>query len=123
MSKDILLLHPVADWSLQRVAGVCEREGWRLTIVTIESSTVGDGVPGLHEWIRVPALTDDPVELLAQIGSRRFQAVAAGNEFAVIAADVLAEQLGCYHNDPAAIRASRNKALMRELFEQHGVPQ
>lgn len=123
MSMDILLLHPVAGWSLERVAGVCEREGWRLTIVTIGSSTVGDGVAGLHEWIRVPALTDDPVELLAQIGPRRFDAVAAGNEFAVIAADVLAERLGCYHNDLAGIRASRNKALMRELFERHGVPQ
>jgi biotin carboxylase len=120
---DILLLHPVSDWSLERVAGVCAREGWRLTIVTIESSTIGDPITTLHEWIRVPALTDDPEELLAQIGTRRFDAVVAGNEFAVIAADVLAERLGLYHNDVVSIRASRNKARMRELFERHGVPQ
>ncbi|MBC2905940.1 ATP-grasp domain-containing protein [Streptomyces cupreus] len=119
----ILLLHPVAGWSLRRVAAICEREGWQLTIATIDSSTVGDGVDSLHEWIRVPALTDDPVELLAQIGSRRFDAVAAGNEFAVIAADVLARELGLRHNDVDRIRASRNKALMRKLFEEYDVPQ
>ncbi|WP_158710965.1 acetyl-CoA carboxylase biotin carboxylase subunit family protein [Streptomyces albus] len=119
----ILLLHPVAEWSLERVAAVCVREGWRLTIATIESSTVGDHVTTLHEWIRVPALSDSPQELLAQIGARRFDAVAAGNEFAVIAADVLARELGLYHNDVDKIRASRNKALMRKSFAEHGVPQ
>ncbi|MFF1448652.1 hypothetical protein ACFVYF_10930, partial [Streptomyces sp. NPDC058274] len=118
-----LLLHPVAEWSLERVAEVCDREGWQLTIVTIESSTVGDDVTTLHEWIRVPALSDSPGELLSQIGARRFDAVAAGNEFAVIAADVLARELGLYHNDVDTIRASRNKALMREVFEELRVPQ
>jgi biotin carboxylase len=119
----ILLLHPVSDWSLDRIAEICDRERWLLTIATIESSTIGDRVPTLHEWIRVPALTDDPRELLAQIGSRRFDAVVAGNEFAVIAADVLARELGLHHNDVDGIRASRNKPLMREAFERHGVPQ
>ncbi|MEV7674460.1 ATP-grasp domain-containing protein [Streptomyces sp. NPDC088752] len=120
---DFLLLHPVSDWSLERVAALCDRRGWRLTIVTIESSTVGDRVTTLHEWIRVPALSDSPRELLAQIGSRRFDAVVAGNEFAVIAADVLARELGLYHNDVDRIRASRNKALMRKLFTAYEVPQ
>lgn len=120
---DILLLHPVSRWSLDRVAAICARESWRLTIVTIESSTVGDGVSALHEWIRVPALSDSPDALLGQIGSRRFDAVVAGNEFAVIAADVLARELGLYHNDVDLIRASRNKAVMREMFERLGVPQ
>ncbi|MBR7834645.1 ATP-grasp domain-containing protein [Actinospica durhamensis] len=119
----ILLLHPVSDWSLERVAEICAREGWLLTIATIESATIGDAIPTLHEWIRVPALTDDPRELLAQIGSRRFDAVVAGNEFAVVAADVLARELGLHHNDVEKIRASRNKPLMREAFERHGVPQ
>ncbi len=123
MGMHVLLLHPVSDWSLERIAAVCDRHGWRLTIETIESSTIGDGIPTLHEWIRVPALTDDPQELLAQIGSRRFDAVVAGNEFAVIAADVLAKELGTYHNDVEKIRASRNKPLMREAFQRHGVPQ
>lgn len=119
----VLLLHPVARWSLDRVAAVCGREGWALTIVTIESSTVGDGAAALHEWIRVPALSDDPGVLLSQIGTRRFDVVAAGNEFAVTAADVLARELGVYHNDVDGIRASRNKALMREAFDRAGVPQ
>ncbi|MFE0477905.1 acetyl-CoA carboxylase biotin carboxylase subunit family protein [Streptomyces sp. NPDC058947] len=119
----VLLLHPVAEWSLKRVAAVCDREGWQLTIVTIESSTVGEGLTTLHEWIRVPALSDSPAELLSQIGQRRFDAVAAGNEFAVIAADVLARELGLYHNDVDMMRASRNKALMREVFEELRVPQ
>jgi biotin carboxylase len=119
----ILLLHPVAEWSLDRVAAICDREGWRLTIVTIESSTVGDHATTLHEWIRVPALSDSAEELLSQIGSRRFDAVAAGNEFAVNAADVLARELGLYHNDVATIRASRDKALMREMFARFGVEQ
>ena len=119
----ILLLHPVAQWSLDRVAAICDRAGWRLTIVTIESSTVGDHATTLHEWIRVPALSDSPQELLSQIGARGFDAVVAGNEFAVIAADVLARELGLYHNDVAKIRASRNKSLMREVFDQYGVPQ
>lgn len=120
---NILLLHPVASWSLDRVAVVCEREDWQLTIVTIESSTVGDKAATLREWIRVPALSDDPRELLGQIGERRFDAVVAGNEFAVIAADVLARELGLFHNDVDKIRASRNKALMRSVFEEYGVPQ
>lgn len=119
----ILLLHPVSQWSLGRVAVLCDRAGWQLTIVTIESSTVGEHASTLHEWIKVPALTDSPRELLAQIGARRFDAVAAGNEFAVIAADVLAQELGLYHNDVAKIRASRNKSVMREVFERHDVPQ
>lgn len=116
----VLLLHPVAEWSLKRVAAVCDREGWQLTIVTIESSMVGEDLTTLHEWIRVPALSDSPAELLSQIGRRRFDAVAAGNEFAVIAADVLARELGLYHNDVDTMRASRNKALMREVFEEIG---
>lgn len=119
----VLLLHPVASWSLERVATVCAREGWPLTIVTIESSTVADQVPGLAEWIRVAALTDDPADLLAQIGSREFDVVAAGNEFAVIAADVLARALGLRHNDVDGIRASRDKGLMRETFARCGVGQ
>lgn len=123
MNVDILLLHPVAQWSLDRVAAICDREGWRLTIVTIESSTVGDHTATLHEWIRVAALSDSPQELVAQIGSRRFDAVAAGNEFAVIAADVLARELGLYHNDVAKIRASRDKSAMRTVFGHHNVPQ
>ncbi|WNF29196.1 ATP-grasp domain-containing protein [Streptomyces sp. C11-1] len=123
MNKHVLLLHPVAQWSLGRIAAICEREGWRLTIVTIENSTVGDRVTTLHEWIRVPALSDSPGELLSQIGARRFDAVVAGNEFAVIAADVLARELGLHHNDVARIRASRNKALMRRMFQEYGIPQ
>jgi biotin carboxylase len=119
----ILLLHPVSQWSLNRVADICNREDWRLTIVTIESSTVGDDTPGLHEWIRVPELTNSAEDLLSQIGSRRFDAVVAGNEFAVIAADVLARELGLFHNDVDGIRASRDKSLMREVFAQHEVPQ
>ncbi|MFF2522499.1 ATP-grasp domain-containing protein [Streptomyces liangshanensis] len=119
----ILLLHPVSSWSLDRVAAVCDREDWRLTIVTIGSSTVGDGTPGLHEWIRVPELTNSPRDLLAQIGARRYDAVVAGNEFAVIAADVLARELGLYHNDVTRIRASRDKSLMREAFARHDIPQ
>jgi biotin carboxylase len=118
----VLLLHPVAAWSLDRVAAVCSRRGWPLTIVTIESSTVGDTTP-VHEWIRVPALSDSPEVLLAQIGDRTFGAVAAGNEFAVIAADVLARELGVAHNDVAGIRASRNKSLMRDMFARQDVPQ
>lgn len=123
MDMRILLLHPVSDWSLERVAEICAREGWLLTIATIESATIGEQVPTLHEWIKVPALTDEPRELLAQIGSRRFDAVVAGNEFAVVAADVLARELGLHHNDVDKIRASRNKPLMREAFARHAVPQ
>lgn len=119
----VLLLHPVAEWSLARVAAVCDRAGWRLTIVTIDGSTVGDGLPALDEWIRVPALTDSPAELLAQIGSRKFDVVAAGNEFAVIAADVLARELGLRHNDVDRIRASRDKRRMRAAFQAYGVAQ
>ncbi len=119
----ILVLHPVASWSLDRVVAVCDQEDWALTIVTIESSTVGDQATTLDEWIRVPALSDSPADLLAQIGSRRFDAVAAGNEFAVVAADVLARELGVYHNDVAGIRASRDKALMRQTFARHDVGQ
>lgn len=119
----ILLLHPVSGWSLHRIAAVCQREEWHLTIVTIHDSTVGNACPSLHEWIRVDALTDDPKKLLSQIEHRRFDAVVAGNEFAVIAADVLAQQLGVYHNAPEKILASRNKAAMRELFREAGLPQ
>ncbi|WP_328537541.1 ATP-grasp domain-containing protein [Streptomyces sp. NBC_00344] len=119
----ILLLHPVSQWSLNRIADICSRESWPLTILTIESSTVGDGTPGLHEWIRVPELTNSAEDLLSQIGSRRFGAVVAGNEFAVIAADVLAQELGLFHNDVDRIRASRDKSLMREVFAQYDVPQ
>lgn len=120
---DILLLHPVSSWSLHRVAAVCQREGWRLSIITIHDSTVANDCSSLHEWLRVDALTDDPAKLLAQIGDRHFDAVVAGNEFAVIAADVLAQQLGVYHNAPEKIRASRNKVAMRELFRHAGLPQ
>ncbi|WLG85676.1 ATP-grasp domain-containing protein [Pseudomonas cucumis] len=120
---NILLLHPVSGWSLQRVSQLCLDNCWRLTIITIESSTVGKDCNGLHEWLRVPALTDDPLELRRQIGDRRFDAVVAGNEFAVIAADVLAAELGLYHNRLDRIRSSRNKALMRVAFAEKQIPQ
>ncbi|MEQ0777766.1 ATP-grasp domain-containing protein [Paraburkholderia tropica] len=120
---DILLLHPVATWSLQRIAGVCMRHDWRLTIITIDNSTVGNGCDGIHEWLRVPALTDDPIELRRQIGTRHFDAVVPGNEFAVIGADVLAAELGLYHNDLRKIRSSRHKALMRAAFAKAGIAQ
>lgn len=119
----ILLLHPVSAWSLQRVSQVCANNGWALTIITIDTSTVGAGCNNLDEWLRVPALTDNPLELLSQIGDRRFDAVVAGNEFAVIAADVLAAELGLYHNQLEYIRSSRNKALMRTAFAQKMIPQ
>ncbi|MFD3657649.1 acetyl-CoA carboxylase biotin carboxylase subunit family protein [Streptomyces sp. NPDC058620] len=120
---NILLLHPVTRWSLNRIAYICRREGWKLTIMTIESSNVEDSTAGLHEWIRVPALSESREEMLAQIGARPCDAVVAGSEFAVVAADVLAEGLGLYHNNVAKIRASRNKALMRKAFAQQNVPQ
>lgn len=120
---DILLLHPVSGWSLQRVSQLCVEHGWTLTIITIESSTVGKDCKNLHEWLRVPALTDDPLELRCQIGERRFDAVVAGNEFAVVAADVLAAELGLYHNKLDCIRSSRNKALMRAAFAEKQIPQ
>lgn len=119
----VLLLHPVARWSLERVVDSCSRNGWRLTIVTIESSTVAEGVPGIDEWIRVAALTDCAETLVAQVAGRSFDAVAAGNEFAVVAADVLAHALDLPHNDVAAIVAARDKAAMRRLFAAAGVPQ
>ncbi|SKA70746.1 ATP-grasp domain-containing protein [Pantoea ananatis] len=120
---EILLLHPVSAWSLQRIAKVCQREAWKLTVITIHDSHVATDCASLHEWLRVDALTDEPETLMAQIGHRRFDAVVAGNEFAVVAADVLAKELGLYHNEPEKIRASRNKAAMRELFRHADLPQ
>lgn len=119
----ILVLHPIADWSVNRIAKLCETNGWELTIATIETSTVANGCPNLHEWLRVGELTDDPAELRRQIGDLKFDAVIPGNEFAVVASDIVAQWMGVYHNDLKKIHAARNKALMREAFAAAGIPQ
>jgi biotin carboxylase len=102
---------------------VCERHGWKLSIMTITSSTVGGDGKRLHSWLRVPELNDDPAELRRSVAGLEFDAIVAGNEFAVIAAEVLANELGLPSNDPRKILASRDKRLMRNAFEAAGVPQ
>lgn len=121
--KHILVLHPVAEYTLNRMLDACERRGWKLSIATIDSSTVGGNGTRLHRWLRVPELNDEPADLLRSVEGLHFDAVVAGNEFAVIAADVLAKELGLVGNDPERIKASRDKRLMREVFAQAGVPQ
>ncbi|MFC5475231.1 ATP-grasp domain-containing protein [Paraherbaspirillum soli] len=121
--KEILVLHPVAEYTLRRMLDMCDRRGWKLSIITIESSTVGGDGKRLHRWLRVRELSDDPADLLRSVKGMDIDAVVPGNEFAVIAADILAKELGLPGNDPQAIQASRNKRLMRNAFEAAYVPQ
>jgi biotin carboxylase len=116
-------MHPIADWSVSRIAQLCEVNRWQLTIITIGSSNVGDGISNLHEWLRVDDLSEELPVLLEQIGTRRFDVVIPGNEFAVVAAELLAEWLGIYHNDVNKIKLARDKALMREAFDVARIPQ
>lgn len=120
---NVLLMHPIADWSVQRIAQLCKVNGWQLTIMTIRSSGVGDGISGLHEWLRVDKLSEALADMREAIGDRRFDVVIPGNEFAVVAAEVLAKWLGIYHNDIDKIKLARNKAAMRQAFEAANIPQ
>jgi hypothetical protein len=121
--KQILVLHPVSEYTLRRMQEACDRHVWQLSIITIESSTIGGDGSLLHHWFRVPELNDDPTELRRSVEGIVFDAVVPGNEFAVIAADILAKELGLTGNDTKAILASRDKHLMRKAFEESGVPQ
>ena len=121
--KHILVLHPVAEYTLCRMLDACDRRGWKLSIMTIASSMVGGDGTRLHHWLRIPELNDDPEQLRRSVAGMKFDAIVPGNEFAVIAADVLAHELGLPGNDLQAILASRDKRLMRIAFEAAGVPQ
>jgi glutathione synthase/RimK-type ligase-like ATP-grasp enzyme len=121
--KHLVVLHPVAEYTLKRMLDACDRRGWRLSIVTIESSTVGGDGSRLHRWIRVPELNDEPADLRRCVEGMQIDAVVPGNEFAVVASDVLARALGLAGNDPRQMQAARDKVLMREAFAVAGVPQ
>ena len=123
MTQHILVLHPVADYTLRRMLDACDRRGWELSIATIQSATIGENHPRLCRWLRVPELNDDPRDLLRSVEGVSVNAVVAGNEFAVVAADVLAKSLGLVGNDPRHMEAARDKRRMREAFAQAGVPQ
>lgn len=118
----VLVLHPVSPWHLQRIVTASEKHGCLVSIVTIGESKVGERIHGIKEWIRVDELTDDP-EPLAALLIESYSAVLPGNEFAVVAADRLAEKLGLYHNNLMFIVRSRQKDLMRAAFKEVGVPQ
>lgn len=118
----ILVLHPVSSWQLQRVLEAARKHHTLVSIVTINGSQVARGMAGIEEWIRVDALSDD-TESLKRLLRDKYTAVMAGNEFAVIAADQLAQSLGLYHNDIEKIKASRDKARMRQAFTKAGVLQ
>ncbi|MFP3339978.1 hypothetical protein R0J91_18515, partial [Micrococcus sp. SIMBA_131] len=67
--------------------------------------------------------TENPEELMSQVINKDFDIVIAGSEFAVVSADLVADNLGCYSNDVELIRSARNKRLMRLAFKQQGLPQ
>jgi biotin carboxylase len=119
----ILLMHPIAEWSVRRFSDICLKNGWSLSISTIASSSAGEGVSGIHEWLRVDKLTTNTEEMLGQLGGRTYDAIVPGNEFAVVAADLLAKCMGLPHNDPERMVFARNKQSMRRSFEAAGIPQ
>jgi biotin carboxylase len=55
-------------------------------------------------------------------GRERFAGVVTYHEFLVESAAMLAADLGWPSNDVACARRCRDKHLMRQAFEQHGVP-
>lgn len=120
----LLILHPVSIWSLDRFLVAAEFLNYNVTILTANPDIFDEKIINrCQAVIQVSESTENPEDLMIQVISKDFDVVIAGSEFAVVSADLVADNLGCYSNDVELIRSARNKRLMRLAFKQQGLPQ
>lgn len=121
---NLLILHPVSIWSLERFLVAAQSAGHRVTILTANPSIFDDKTLNkCEEIIVVKESTECADELMQQVSGKVFDIVVAGSEFAVVSSDIIASNMGCYSNDVKKIKSARNKKLMRAAFRHQGLPQ
>ncbi|HEY2796348.1 MAG TPA: ATP-grasp domain-containing protein [Thermoanaerobaculia bacterium] len=118
----VLLLLPTTTYRTPDFLEAAARLGVEVTVASEEPSTLErlnpDGLLTLN--LRDPDAAAR--RALAFAASHPIDAVVGVDEDATVAAAAIAASLGLRHNPVEAVRAARNKAVMRRRLEEAGVP-
>jgi biotin carboxylase len=114
----LLLFAATTGYQIRVFADAARRLDVDLTLATDHCHRLGDPW-GDHA---IPVRFGDAPKSMAALQGRQFDAVAAvGDAPALLAAEV-ASALGIPFHPPAAVRASNDKYLARQLFQAAGLP-
>jgi biotin carboxylase len=118
----VLLLLPTTSYRTPDFLDAAARLGAEVVVASEEASTLEALNPAglLTLDFRDPAACARRVAAFA--ATRPIDAVVGVDEDTAVAAAAIAEELGLRHNPIDAVRAARNKAVMRERLAQAGVP-
>lgn len=119
---NLLLLYPFAPAKFKRYHDACQRNGWRLTVLTTRNSPV----PLPEESCRIIAsdkIYDFAEDVLPLLPDEKFDAIVAFSEFSVLLGERLCAARGHLHNDLDKVDAYRNKYQMRRLLAEAGIAQ
>jgi len=118
----VLLLLPTTSYRTPDFLEAAARLGAEVVVASEQASTMEAMNPGglLTLDFRNPAVCARTVAAFA--AQRPIDAVVGVDEDTAVAAAAIAQALGLRHNPIDAVRAARNKAVMRERLAQAGVP-
>ena len=119
----VLLLLPSGTYRAGDFLAAAARLGVEVVVGSQERQTLAASMGNralVVPLVDVAAATDAIAELHARA---RLDAVVAVDDLGVIVAAHAAARLGLAHNQPDAVAATRDKAVMRARFARAGVPQ
>ncbi len=119
MRRRVLLVMPTATYRAAAFLRACDRLDLEPILATEEPAAV----PRAGAQLLINLSGGRPAPPLALAALLPIHAVVGVDEASVLAAAVLAAQLGVPANPPEAALATRDKTLLRRLLSQSGLPQ
>src|SRR5487761_1081064 len=123
MARRVLLVLPSRTYRAAAFLEAARRLQLEVVVASDHGSTLGHLFPDLELTIDL----DDPVAAARLVASHptaaQIQAVVPVDDGAVLAAAQIAERLGLPGSPVTAVAATRNKLLLRERLNAHGVSQ
>jgi biotin carboxylase len=119
----VLLLLPTATYRAEDFLAAADAVGAEVVVASERRQALGGamGDRALRVDLRRPERAAAAVvELADRVG---LDAVVAVDDGGVATAALAGERLGLPHNPPAAVAATRDKAAMRSVFRDAGIPQ
>ena len=119
----VLLLLPTATYRAEDFLAAAAAVGAEVVVASDRRQALAGamGDRALRIDLRRPARAADAVVAFA--GRVGVDAVVAVDDGGVAVAALASERLGLPHNPPAAVAATRDKAVMRRALAQAGIPQ
>ena len=118
----VLLLLPTTTYRAPDFLEAAERLGVEVTVASERPSTLERLNPGGLLTLDFRDAEGAARRVREFAGSHRIDAVVGVDEDTAVAAAAIAESLGLTHNPVSAVRAARNKGLMRQRLLEAGVP-